>query len=388
MKSAETKAKRNRDNFWNTVSIPYEDRELALWMKIIFGFIWAISILNGVLYGAPVSYLLAMGMMVALLAGNIAVCRRHYRRWIDVVTFTLLSIPIFYVYYHASIGYFSVLFPMLFSCGIVFILGIRNSFVINLFYLAAVILCFRFDLSASAESIYGKNVALRFPYLYICFVLIAYMLMYSIQRYWVEKRRRQEKLEQRVHEEKKKLQGMSMRVMNAMCRALGAKIPGEEEHCRQVAEYAKEIAERLELPEEMASAAYQAGLLHEIGMIGIPDELIQRRNLTDEEYGVFQTYVKMGYDMISELQVADTIAEAVYYHRENYDGSGYLAGKRGSEIPVLAQILAVADYADRHLRWGESTEMVRGKIKERENTRFEPHCAAMMEQILKERNED
>ena len=58
MKSAETKAKRNRDNFWNTVSIPYEDRELALWMKIIFGFIWAISILNGILYGAPVSYLL------------------------------------------------------------------------------------------------------------------------------------------------------------------------------------------------------------------------------------------------------------------------------------------------------------------------------------------
>lgn len=153
MKSAETKAKRNRDNFWNTVSIPYEDRELALWMKIIFGFIWAISILNGILYGAPVSYLLAMGMMVALLAGNIAVCRRHYRRWIDVVTFTLLSIPIFYVYYHASIGYFSVLFPMLFSCGIVFILGIRNSFAINLFYLAAVILCFRFDLSASAESL-------------------------------------------------------------------------------------------------------------------------------------------------------------------------------------------------------------------------------------------
>ena len=103
---------------------------------------------------------------------------------------------------------------------------------------------------------------------------------------------------------------------------------------------------------------------------------------------MFQTYVKMGYDMISELQVADTIAETVYYHRENYDGSGYLAGKCGNEIPVLAQILAVADYADRHLRWGESTEMVRGKIKERENTRFEPKCAGIMEQILKERSED
>ena len=153
MKNAETKAKRIRENFWDTVNAPYEDRELALWMKIIFGFIWAISILNGILYGAPVSYLLAMGMMVALLAGNIAVCRRHYRRWIDVVTFTLLSIPIFYVYYHASIGYFSVLFPMLFSCGIVFILGIRNSFVINLFYLAAVILCFQIGRASCRERV-------------------------------------------------------------------------------------------------------------------------------------------------------------------------------------------------------------------------------------------
>lgn len=48
------------------------------------------------------------------------------------------------------------------------------------------ILCIRFDLNASAEDIYGKNVALRFPYLYVCFVFMAYLLMYSIQHYWVE----------------------------------------------------------------------------------------------------------------------------------------------------------------------------------------------------------
>lgn len=51
MKNAETKAKRIRENFWDTVNAPYEDRELALWMKIVFGFIWAISILNGIFYG-------------------------------------------------------------------------------------------------------------------------------------------------------------------------------------------------------------------------------------------------------------------------------------------------------------------------------------------------
>ena len=75
MKNAETKAKRMRENFWDTVNVPYEDRELALWMKIVFGFIWAISILNGIVYGARASYLIVLGIMVALLSGNIAVCR-------------------------------------------------------------------------------------------------------------------------------------------------------------------------------------------------------------------------------------------------------------------------------------------------------------------------
>ncbi len=67
MKNAETKAKRIRENFWDTVNAPYEDRELALWMKIVFGFIWAISILNGIFYGVRASYLIALGIMVALL---------------------------------------------------------------------------------------------------------------------------------------------------------------------------------------------------------------------------------------------------------------------------------------------------------------------------------
>ena len=238
MKSAETKAKRNRE-LLGYGQYSYEDRELALWMKIVFGFIWAISILNGIFYGAPVSYLLAMGMMVALLCWQYCGLSEALPQMDRCGDIHVAQHSDFFMYYHASIGYFSVLFPMLFSCGIVFILGIRNSFVINLFYLAAMILCFRFDLNASAEDIYGENVALRFPYLYVCFVFMAYLLMYCIQHYWVEKRRRQESWSSACMRKRKSLGGMSMRVMNAMCRALGAKIPGEEEHCRQVAEYAK-----------------------------------------------------------------------------------------------------------------------------------------------------
>ena len=374
--------KKYANEFLQTIKCPYEDQILAFWMKIVFGFIWAISIPNGILYGASWDYLVALAVMVALLAGNMLICRKHYRRWIDVVTFLILSIPVFYVYYHASVEYFSVMFPLIFSCAIVFVLGIRNSIPINLVYLAAVILCFRVNVNASAKNIYGENVTLRFPYLFICIVLCAYLLMYMIQHYWVEKQRRKEKLTARIREEREHLQAMSVRVMDAMCRALGAKIPGEEEHCKRVAEYAGRIAERLGLAQSECQDAYQAGLLHEIGMIGIPDELIQKRNLTDEQYQKYQTYVKKGYEIISELQVADSVADAVYYHRENYDGSGYLIGKSGEEIPILARILAVADYADRHLRWGETEEEVLDKIKAQKQTRFDPNCAEKMCEIM------
>ncbi len=61
-----------------------------------------------------------------------------------------------------------------------------------------------------------------------------------------------------------------------MSKALAAKIPGEEEHCNNVAEYSRSIAQRMNLDKKSCDDAYKAGLLHEIGMIGIPDALLTR----------------------------------------------------------------------------------------------------------------
>jgi len=79
-----------------------------------------------------------------------------------------------------------------------------------------------------------------------------------------------------------------------MSKALAAKIPGEEEHCNNVAEYSRSIAQRMNLDKKSCDDAYKAGLLHEIGMIGIPDALINRVDLTDDEYEIFKTYVSKG----------------------------------------------------------------------------------------------
>ena len=365
---------------------PYEDKMLALWVKLAFWLVWLINIPAGIIYGASFQYIAYVLSIVFAIGINIAISAKNYNIWINFITLALVSIPVYGIFFSAYIKAFSVMYPVFFSCSVVFILGIKYSFFINFVCTSSIIYCCRINKNHMMIDMYGENVVLRLPYLFICMLLIIYCLMFIIQKNWIEKNRRKQVLESRISEENTRLENMSMKVMNTMVRALGAKIQGEEEHLRQVAEYAKQIAHYKGLEEKMCSNAYSAGLLHEIGMVGIPDALIEKEKLTEEEYAVFKTYVDKSYAIIIMLRSssAESIAEAVHYHRESYDGNGYPDKLKGEDIPLLARILAVADYADRHLRRGEVRESVIEKINALSGVRFEPKDAQIMIDILME----
>lgn len=365
---------------------PYEDKMLALWVKLAFWLVWLINIPAGIIYGASFQYIAYVLSIVFVIGINIAISAKNYNIWIDFITLALVIIPVYGIFFSAYIKAFSVMYPVFFSCSVVFILGIKYSFFINFVCTSSIIYCCRINKNHMMIDMYGENVVLRLPYLFICMLLIIYCLMFIIQKNWIEKNRRKQVLESRISEENTRLENMSMKVMNTMVRALGAKIQGEEEHLRQVAEYAKQIAHYKGLEEKMCSNAYSAGLLHEIGMVGIPDALIEKEKLTEEEYAVFKTYVDKSYAIIIMLRSssAESIAEAVHYHRESYDGNGYPDKLKGEDIPLLARILAVADYADRHLRRGEVRESVIEKINALSGVRFEPNDAQIMIDILRE----
>lgn len=365
---------------------PYEDKMLALWVKLAFWLVWLINIPAGIIYGASFQYIAYVLSIVFAIGINIAISAKNYNIWIDFIMLALVSIQVYGIFFSAYIKAFSVMYPVFFSCSVVFILGIKYSFFINFVCTSSIIYCCRINKNHMMIDMYGENVVLRLPYLFICMFLIIYCLMFIIQKNWIEKNRRKQVLESRISEENTRLENMSMKVMNAMVRALGAKIQGEEEHLRQVAEYAKQIAHYKGLDEKMCSNAYSAGLLHEIGMVGIPDALIEKEKLTEEEYAVFKTYVDKSYAIIIMLRSssAESIAEAVHYHRESYDGNGYPDKLKGEDIPLLARILAVADYADRHLRRGEVRESVIEKINALSGVRFEPKDAQIMIDILRE----
>jgi hypothetical protein len=367
---------------------PYEDRLLALCVKLVFGFVWLINMLVGIVLDVGYEYDIQAALIVLIMAVNIAISVKNYNIWIDFVTFAIMSMPVYSLLFDADIEAFSIMYPVLFLCATVFVLGIKYSLPINIVCLGSIIYCCRFN-SADTIDIYDENIVLRLPYFFICMLLIIYCLMFFIQKNWVEKKNIKHKLENRIYEENIRLENISMKVMNTMVHALGAKIYGEEEHLKQVAEYAREIALRKGLDHKMCMNAYNAGLLHEIGMAAIPDELINKNKLSDEEYDIFKTYVDKGYEIVGMLRTssAESIAEAVHYHRENYDGSGYPSGLKKSEIPLLARIIMVADYTDRHLRRGESSQIVIRKLRTLSGYKFDPADARIMENILNESNQ-
>ena len=148
------KQKQQQTEYWKNilrvVSCPYQGQKMAFWMKSIFAVLWLISIPNGIFFHASRDYLIVLSYLTSVLLINLFVCRHHYHRWIDVVTAACLLVGVSYVFFHGCIGYFSVMFPLLFSCIAVFMLGIRNS-------VCYYILSSRGSGYGSTEIIWGKR---------------------------------------------------------------------------------------------------------------------------------------------------------------------------------------------------------------------------------------
>ncbi len=118
-------------------------------------------------------------------------------------------------------------------------------------------------------------------------------------------------------------------------------------HSERVARAAVELGRELGLREDELSDIYLAGLLHDIGKIGIRDDVLTKRGpLTDEEFKHIQQHVVIGHRILADLHAIEHLLPGVLYHHERYDGAGYPEGLKGDAIPLLARILAVADSFD------------------------------------------
>lgn len=128
---------------------------------------------------------------------------------------------------------------------------------------------------------------------------------------------------------------------------LDAKDPCTRGHSERVALIARRIGQQMALPAEELKTIYLSGLLHDVGKIGVDDQILRKNGpLTDDEFAQVKKHPVIGYNILSSLKNLRHVLPGVRNHHESFDGSGYPDGLAGDEIPLLARILAVADAFD------------------------------------------
>jgi putative nucleotidyltransferase with HDIG domain len=170
-----------------------------------------------------------------------------------------------------------------------------------------------------------------------------------------------------------------------------AKDPYTRGHSEGVAEYALMIGEQLELSTEQMTALEMAAYLHDIGKIGISEDiLLKPGKLTDAEMSQMRHHPLIGANILKPVAFPWPIAPVVRHHHEHYDGHGYPAGLKTDEIPLLARVLTVADafeamVADRPYRRGRSQQEAVLELQRCSGGQFDPRVVAAFVEALESR---
>ena len=136
-------------------------------------------------------------------------------------------------------------------------------------------------------------------------------------------------------------------VIRSLTAAIDAKDPYTSGHSERVARIAVRLGEQLGLDPIICGDLYLMGLLHDVGKIGIEDEVLKKRGaLTGDEFRKIQSHVRIGVHILSDLKKLRHLLPGVAHHHESLDGSGYPDGLAGEDIPLAARVLAVADAFD------------------------------------------
>ena len=171
---------------------------------------------------------------------------------------------------------------------------------------------------------------------------------------------------------------------------IDAKDPYTNGHSKRVAVYTKLIAQEMGYSGEELDRIYYIALLHDCGKIGVPDNILGKPGrLTNEEFQIIKSHTVRGGEILSSFKSLENAGEGALYHHERYDGRGYPEGKAGSEIPLIARMICVADSFDamntnRVYRKKLSRETIIREIETNKGLQFDPEVADIMLTLIRE----
>jgi len=169
-----------------------------------------------------------------------------------------------------------------------------------------------------------------------------------------------------------------MTTLKAFVKAIEVRDPYTKEHSKRVTEISTKVGKKTGCSDEEIDILKISSLLHDIGKIGIRDEiLLKTGKLTKEEFEKIKEHPDIGADIIGQLGMWDEHQQIIRHHHERFDGRGYPAGLKGEETPHLARILSVADAydamaSDRAYRKKLEPEIILNILKDCSGTQFDP----------------
>jgi diguanylate cyclase (GGDEF)-like protein/putative nucleotidyltransferase with HDIG domain len=217
--------------------------------------------------------------------------------------------------------------------------------------------------------------------------LLVLPLIYWVYRSYRLYLGRLEAEKERVEVEKRHVEqiaSLNMRTIEALALAIEAKDHTTHTHLQRVRTYAVELAKELKLTEAEVEALRAAALLHDIGKLAVPEQIISKPGkLTPEEFEKMKVHPLVGAEILQRVAFPYPVAPIVLSHHERWDGTGYPEGLRGEEIPIGARILAAVDCLDalashRQYRPALPLGEAMAKVKEKAGTWFDPQVVEIL----------
>jgi putative nucleotidyltransferase with HDIG domain len=186
------------------------------------------------------------------------------------------------------------------------------------------------------------------------------------------------------------LRSLFYNTVETLVRTIQAKDQYTAGHSTRVSRYSLMIADKLGMSTKDKHQLYLAAMLHDIGKIGVPDDLLNRPGkLSEEEMERVRSHVQVGASMIEMLGEMHPIVPLIRHHHECWDGSGYPDGLRGEQIPLVSRIIAVADMydamtSDRPYRKRRSHQFAVDEILAASGTKIDARVADAFLDVLKD----
>lgn len=176
----------------------------------------------------------------------------------------------------------------------------------------------------------------------------------------------------------------------ALCKALETKDLYTRGHCERVAKASVLIARQLGMREGRVRNLHYAGMMHDVGKLGVPTQVLQKAgSLTEDEFAAIRLHPTRGAEIVGEIEFLDEAQAGIVHHHERLDGRGYPSGLAGTDIPEFARVIGVADAFDcmtstRSYRSARSPASAIGELRRHAGTQFDPKMVGALVEAVDE----